>query len=167
MPPFSSLLYFFGETFSSLEHRNFVKAQKETNIRNTLSTRIGHFCYLVFFCSISVSYTHPHTQEYLTNSIRTLVMFSNVSLNVLLMYKFEFVLFCFICSFLYASFHTLFTSFASSNMYTYNIYNILTLNTTESAFTGRTHRILRHCSRSTTRGHASPIPLYYLSRLRT
>ena len=29
------------------------------------------------------------------------------------------------------------------------------------------HRILRHCSRSTTRGHASPIPLYHLSRLRT
>ena len=28
-------------------------------------------------------------------------------------------------------------------------------------------RILRHCSRSTTRGHASPIPLYHLSRLRT
>ena len=27
-------------------------------------------------------------------------------------------------------------------------------------------RILWHCSRSTTRGHASPIPLYYLSRLR-
>ena len=26
--------------------------------------------------------------------------------------------------------------------------------------------ILRHCSRSTTRGHASPIPLYHLSRLR-
>ena len=28
-------------------------------------------------------------------------------------------------------------------------------------------RILRHCSRSATRGHASPIPLYHLSRLRT
>ena len=27
-------------------------------------------------------------------------------------------------------------------------------------------RILRHCRRSTTRGHASPIPLYHLSRLR-
>ena len=27
-------------------------------------------------------------------------------------------------------------------------------------------RILRHCSRSTTRGHSSPIPLYHLSRLR-
>ena len=28
------------------------------------------------------------------------------------------------------------------------------------------NRILRHCRRSTTRGHASPIPLYHLSRLR-
>ena len=28
------------------------------------------------------------------------------------------------------------------------------------------HRILRHCSRSTTRGHAGPVPLYHLSRLR-
>ena len=37
----------------------------------------------------------------------------------------------------------------------------------ESAFTGWRHRILRHCSRSTTRGDASPIPLYHLSRLRT
>ena len=27
-------------------------------------------------------------------------------------------------------------------------------------------RILRHCSRRTTRGYASPIPLYHLSRLR-
>ena len=36
----------------------------------------------------------------------------------------------------------------------------------ESTFTGWRHRILRHCSRSTTRGHASPIPLYHLSRLR-
>ena len=35
----------------------------------------------------------------------------------------------------------------------------------ESTFTGWRHRILRHCS-STTRGHASPIPLYHLSRLR-
>ena len=33
----------------------------------------------------------------------------------------------------------------------------------ESTFTR--HRILRHCSRSTRR-HASPIPLYHLSRLR-
>ena len=33
--PFSSLLYFVGETFSSLEHRNFVKPQKRTNSRNT------------------------------------------------------------------------------------------------------------------------------------
>ena len=32
--------------------------------------------------------------------------------------------------------------------------------------TGWRHRILRHCSRSSTRGHASPIPLYLLSRLR-
>ena len=37
----------------------------------------------------------------------------------------------------------------------------------ESVFTGWRHRILRHCSRSTTRGHACPIPLYHLSRLRT
>ena len=28
------------------------------------------------------------------------------------------------------------------------------------------HRILRHCSRSTTRGHTTPITLYHLSRLR-
>ena len=35
----------------------------------------------------------------------------------------------------------------------------------ESTFTGWRHRILRHCSRSSTRGHASPIPLYHLSRL--
>ena len=36
----------------------------------------------------------------------------------------------------------------------------------ESTFTRWRHRILQHCSRSTTRGHASPIPLYHLSRLR-
>ena len=36
----------------------------------------------------------------------------------------------------------------------------------ESTFTRWRHRILRHCSRSTTRGYASPIPLYHLSRLR-
>ena len=36
----------------------------------------------------------------------------------------------------------------------------------ESTFTGWRHRILRHCSRSTARGHASPIPLYHLPRLR-
>ncbi len=36
----------------------------------------------------------------------------------------------------------------------------------ESKFTRWRHRILRHCSRSTTRGHAIPIPLYHLSRLR-
>ena len=41
LQPFSSSLYFVGETFSSLEHRNFVKSQKETNSRNTSSTRIG------------------------------------------------------------------------------------------------------------------------------
>ena len=35
----------------------------------------------------------------------------------------------------------------------------------ESMFTRWRHRILQHCSRSTTRGHASPIPLYHLSRL--
>ena len=29
------------------------------------------------------------------------------------------------------------------------------------------HRILRHCSRSTTRGHAGSVLLYHLSRLRT
>ena len=29
------------------------------------------------------------------------------------------------------------------------------------------HRILRHCSRRTTRGHAGSVPLYHLSRLRT
>ena len=37
----------------------------------------------------------------------------------------------------------------------------------ESAFTRWRHRILRHCCRSTTRGHDSPIPLYRLSVLRT
>ena len=36
-----------------------------------------------------------------------------------------------------------------------------------STITTWRHRILRHCSRSTTRGHASSIPLYHLSRLRT
>ena len=36
----------------------------------------------------------------------------------------------------------------------------------ESTLTGRRHRILRLCNRSTTRGHASPIPLYHPSRLR-
>ena len=36
----------------------------------------------------------------------------------------------------------------------------------ESVFTRWRHRILRHCCRSTTRRHASPIPLYHLSRLR-
>ena len=33
--------------------------------------------------------------------------------------------------------------------------------------TGWRHRILRHCSRSTTRGHAGSVSLYHLSRLRT
>ena len=37
----------------------------------------------------------------------------------------------------------------------------------ESTITRWRHRILRHCSRSTTRGHVSPIRLYHLSRLRT
>ena len=32
-------------------------------------------------------------------------------------------------------------------------------------FTRWRHRILRHCNRSTARGHASPIPLYHLPRL--
>ena len=36
----------------------------------------------------------------------------------------------------------------------------------ESTFTRWRHRKLRHCSRGTTRGHACPIPLYHLSRLR-
>ena len=35
----------------------------------------------------------------------------------------------------------------------------------ESTFTGWRHRLLRHCSRSTARRLASPIPLYHLSRL--
>ena len=43
---------------------------------------------------------------------------------------------------------------------------ILYRNTSESTFTRWRHRILRHCCRSTTRRHASPIPLYHLSRLR-
>ena len=37
---------------------------------------------------------------------------------------------------------------------------------TDSTFTRWRLRILRHCSRSTTRGYACPIPLYHLSRLR-
>ena len=36
----------------------------------------------------------------------------------------------------------------------------------ESTFTRWRHGILRHCCRSTTRRHASPIALYHLSRLR-
>ena len=36
----------------------------------------------------------------------------------------------------------------------------------ESTFTRWRHGILRHCCRSTTRRHASPISLYHLSRLR-
>ena len=36
----------------------------------------------------------------------------------------------------------------------------------ESTFTGWRHRIPRNCCRSTTRRHASPIPLYHLSRQR-
>ena len=39
-------------------------------------------------------------------------------------------------------------------------------NQSESTFTRWRHRILRHSCRSTTRGHASPMPLYHLSRLR-
>ena len=35
LQPFSSSLYFSGETFSRLEHRYLVKPQKETNSRNT------------------------------------------------------------------------------------------------------------------------------------
>ena len=35
MQTFFSSLYFVGETFSSLENRNFVEPQKETNSRNT------------------------------------------------------------------------------------------------------------------------------------
>ena len=36
----------------------------------------------------------------------------------------------------------------------------------KGTFTRWRHGILRHCCRSTTRRHASPIPLYHLSRLR-
>ena len=43
----------------------------------------------------------------------------------------------------------------------------ITIHQSESMITRWRHRILRHCSRSTTRGHARSIPLYYLSRLRT
>ena len=35
----------------------------------------------------------------------------------------------------------------------------------ESTFTRCRHGILRHCCRSTTRRHTSPVPLYHLSRL--
>ena len=44
---------------------------------------------------------------------------------------------------------------------------ILYRNSKVSTITRWRHRILRHCSRSTTRGHAGPVPLYHLSRLRT
>ena len=37
----------------------------------------------------------------------------------------------------------------------------------KSTITRWRHRILRHCSRSTTRGHAGSVSLYHLSRLRT
>ena len=36
----------------------------------------------------------------------------------------------------------------------------------ECTFLGWRYRLLRDCSRSTARGHTSPIPLYHLSRLR-
>ena len=42
---------------------------------------------------------------------------------------------------------------------------ILYRNTKESTFTRWRHGILRHCCRGTTRRHASPMPLYHLSRL--
>ena len=43
--------------------------------------------------------------------------------------------------------------------------NSLQKHQSESTFTRWRHRILRHCCRSTTRGHTSPIPLYHLSSL--
>ncbi len=36
----------------------------------------------------------------------------------------------------------------------------------ENTFSGWRQRLLRHCSRSTARGHTSPIPFHHLSRLR-
>ena len=42
--------------------------------------------------------------------------------------------------------------------------NSLQKHQSESTFTVWRHRILRPCSRSTTKGHACPIPLYHLSR---
>ena len=48
-----------------------------------------------------------------------------------------------------------------------NMIMILNRNTKVKVRSPDGDRILRHCSRSTTRGHASPIPLYHLSRLRT
>ena len=44
---------------------------------------------------------------------------------------------------------------------------ILYRNQSISTITRWRHRILRHCSKSTTRGHAGSVPLYHLSRLRT
>ena len=44
--------------------------------------------------------------------------------------------------------------------------NSLQKHQSETTITRWRHRILRHCSRSTTRGHTSLIPLYHLSRLR-
>ena len=43
----------------------------------------------------------------------------------------------------------------------------ITILYSKSTITTWTHRILRHCSRSTTRGNAGSVPLYHLSRLCT
>ena len=70
---------------------------------NTHRTLLLNSPFFVVFLLV----THTYTEEYLTNSIRTPVMFGNISLNVLLIYKFEFVCTAlFYMFYLYASFHT-------------------------------------------------------------
>ena len=58
--------------------------------------------------------------------------------------------------------------FNRSSTYPRQDHNGTTITTCLISFTPHRwrHRILRHCSRNTTNGHTSPIPLYHLSRLR-
>ena len=57
-------------------------------------------------------------------------------------------------------YHTTYQKYRRSNN------NSLLKHQSKSRFTGWGHRILPLCSRSITRGHTNPIPLYPLSRLR-
>ena len=54
----------------------------------------------------------------------------------------------------------------SGRFQTVNSEAILSPTEKNPAHISRRHKLLRHCSRSTARGHTSPIPLYHLSRLR-